>query len=142
VDIYVDTSAFYSLADRGDRHHDEAVDVYREHAGRDRFLTSELVLAESWLLLQGRLGQPAALDWLAGIQTGIVQVIPTQDSDLEAAYYIARRYWDEGMSLVDCVSFTLMERLKIETAFAFGRAFRLYRYGPRSDRAFRLINGS
>jgi uncharacterized protein len=73
------------------------------------------------------------------VRTGIVEVIPACEADLEAAWRIAQRYGDQDLSLADCVSLALMERLGIDTAFVFDHHFGLYRYGARSERAFRLL---
>jgi len=139
MSIFVDTSAFYGLADRSDRRHAEAQALYDANAGIERFYTSDLVMAETWLLIRGRLGRRAAVQWWAGMRAGIVEVVPTSDADLEAAWWIVQRYGDQDLSLVDCVSFALMERLGIDAAFAFDHHFSLYRYGARSERAFRLL---
>lgn len=139
MSIFVDTSAFYGLADRSDRRHAEAQVLYDANAGFERFYTSDLVMAETWLLIRGRLGRQAAMKWWAGIRTGIVAVVPACEADLEAAWRIAQRYGDQNLSLVDCVSFALMERLGIDVAFAFDHHFGLYRYGARSERAFWLL---
>jgi len=139
MSIFVDTSAFYGLADRSDRRHAEAQALYDAYLGTEGLYTSDLVMAETWLLIRGRLGRRAAVQWWAGMRTGIVEIVPASEADLEAAWWIVQRYGDQDLSLVDCVSFALMERLGIDAAFAFDHHFGLYRYGARSERAFRLL---
>lgn len=139
MNIFVDTSAFYSLADGSDRHHTQARALYDQHIGAGRLFTSDLVMAETWLLLRGRLGRHAALQWWSGMRSGIVEIVFTRPADLEAAWLITQRYQDQDLSLVDCVSFALMERLGIAVAFAYDQHFSLYRFGVRSERFFRLL---
>jgi predicted nucleic acid-binding protein len=139
VNTFVDTSAFYSLADSRDRHHEQAQSLYQAQIGTAQFYTSDLVMAETWLLLRGRLGRRAALQWWDGVRLGIVDIVFARPADLEAAWRIAQRYDDQDLSLVDCVSFAIMERLGIETAFAYDHHFGLYRFGLRSEKAFRLL---
>jgi predicted nucleic acid-binding protein len=139
MDIFVDTSAFYSLADTHDRHHARARAVYGAYITKHCLYTSDLVVAETWSLVQGRLGRQAAMRWWAGMRTGIVTIAFVRLADLEAGWRIAQRYDHEALSLVDCVSFALMERLGIETAFTFDHRFGLYRFGVRSERAFRVL---
>jgi predicted nucleic acid-binding protein len=66
MSIFVDTSAFLGLADRSDFHHGQAQALYEAQAGSERFYTSGLVMAETWLLICGRLGRQAVLHWWAG----------------------------------------------------------------------------
>ncbi len=139
MNIFVDTSAFYGLADRNDRHHEQAQELYNAHISSDRLYTSDLVLAETWLLIRGRLGRQPALQWWAGLRSGIVDVRYAHAVDFEAAWRIIQEYADQDFSLVDCLSFALMERLGIETAFAYDHHFEVYRYGARAERHFRLL---
>jgi predicted nucleic acid-binding protein len=139
MDIFVDTSAFYSLADTRDLHHARARAVYEAHITRHRLYTSDLVVAETWSLVRGRLGRRAAMRWWAGMRTGIVTIAFVRLADLEAGWRIGQRYDHGALSLVDCVSFALMERLGIETAFAFDQRFSVYRFGVQSERAFRVL---
>ncbi|MBA3795710.1 MAG: PIN domain-containing protein [Chloroflexi bacterium] len=55
--LFVDTSAFYAAVDRGDSSHHRAITVL---GARDRLLTSDHVLRETWLLLRYRLGRHVA----------------------------------------------------------------------------------
>ncbi len=139
MDIFIDTSAFYSLADKKDRHYQQATALYQSNIEKARLYTSDLVMAETWLLLRGRLGRQAALQWWAATRTGIVQVVFARPIDLEAAWRIAQRYDDQDLSLVDCVSFAIMERMGLGMAFAYDQHFSLYRFGTRSEQAFRVL---
>jgi predicted nucleic acid-binding protein len=61
VSIFVDTSAWYAVMDRGDRRHEQATRFYLDCAGQTELLTSSLVLAETWTLVTAHIGRPAAL---------------------------------------------------------------------------------
>ena len=61
-DIFVDTGAWVALADKDDAHHKEAVSVFPTLLKASRALvTSNLVVAEAYILLLNELGHPAAL---------------------------------------------------------------------------------
>jgi predicted nucleic acid-binding protein len=134
--IFVDTSAWYAVMDRGDRRHAEASTFYLEHAGRDRFVTSDLVLAETWTLLTAHLGRPSALVLWEMLRDAHIPIIPIEAADIEAAWRIVQAFPDRDLSLTDSASFAVMERRGVEDVFAFDHHFLVYRYGARRQRVF------
>ena len=59
--LFVDTGAFYAMADRSDRHHREAARTFQSRAGEDELTTTDHVFVEAWFLIRARLGRPAAM---------------------------------------------------------------------------------
>ena len=119
--IFVDTSAFYALADRADPQHRRARDLF-ERILRDRtaLLTHNYILVESLALLQHRLGLPAARALQESTRAFEVVWI---DHELHAEAAVRWAAGGRSVSLVDHVSFLLMRRLQIQTAFAFDSDF-------------------
>ena len=123
--VFVDTGAWYALADRKDPDHapiKQCLDQYR-----GRLLTSNFVLDESVTLLRYRLG------WRVAEQVGGVlmngsaaRLVRISEADEEHAWDIFSRYSDQSFSFTDCTSFALVKRLKIETNIAIDRDFRAY----------------
>jgi len=71
---FVDTSAFYALADTTDRHHSVARKVYEELVGKEELITTDYVLLECWFLISHHLGRNAALkfwDFLLSAALGV-----------------------------------------------------------------------
>ena len=137
--MLVDTGAWYAIADTSDRHHEEASRFYTEHAGRTTLVTTDLIVAETWALLNSHLGRASALtfwDTLRQTRTAILTVDPV---DLEGAWHIAQAFSDQAFSFVDCTTFALMERFGIADAFAFDIHFLVYRFGPGRQRALRCF---
>ncbi len=120
--IFVDTSAIYAWADAADLNHRPAVRRLRAILDSgDRLLTHNYVLVEAHSLLQARLGVTAALK-LA--QDSSAFVIDWVDDDLHAAgVRELERSRKRGVSLVDQISFLVMRRRQVETAFAFDPDF-------------------
>lgn len=135
--IFVDIGAWYSLADRADRHHEAASAFYLAQAGHAQLVTSSLVLSETFTLLSARLGRAAALRFWDALREARIDVVAVDSADLEAAWRLAQAFPDQGFSVTDCTSFAVMERLGIEDAFAFDAHFLVYRYGRSRGKAFR-----
>ena len=122
--LLVDTSALLALALDDDRHHPAALRFARQHLS-SRFVLTELILAEFATRARSRLGadRTAALarNFLDSRRYDIVFV----DGDLlRAALALLERFADKRLSLTDCASFELMDRLGLAAAFTFDRDFR------------------
>ena len=137
MSIFVDTGAWYAVVDRSDRHHADAAQHYLSQAGQHRFVTSDLVLAETWSLVASHLGRAEAIRFWEGLRETRTPVLTVEPADLEAAWRIAQAFPDQDFSLTDCTSFALMERLGIVDAFAFDAHFLVYRHGAGRQHAFR-----
>jgi predicted nucleic acid-binding protein len=139
ADLFVDTGAFYALADASDEHHESAKAFFLDRLGRSPFVTSDYVFVETWCLLRARLGRgPAMKSWDAFL-SGVVRILGVGSADVVRARQIAADWSDQDFSLVDCTSFALMERHRIRTAFAFDGHFRAYRFGPRRRGRFEVV---
>jgi len=138
MSVFVDTSAFYALADESDRNHRRAKAAYEVLIG-ERLSTSDHVLVECWFLLGSRLGRDAAIRFWDALRAGIVVVLDVGHDDLEHAREVLVRFPDQTFSLVDATSFAVMEREEIVRAFAFDAHFRVYRFGEGSRRRFDVV---
>lgn len=131
---FVDSSAWYAAADADDANHVRAAARIEEFAGR--LLTSDHVLIETWYLASRRLGLHTAETLLNRIRLGIARVEPATLADLEVAAHIREAFPDQGFSIVDRTSWSVMQRLGVHDAIAFDRDFSIYRFGPDRRRAF------
>lgn len=133
---FVDTSAFYAAADRGDASHERARIVL---SGVDGLVTSDHVLVETWTLIRHRLGRPAAERFWAGIRAGAAMVELVGAADLEAAWAMGEDFADQDFSIVDRTSFAVMLRLGVHRAATFDDDFAVFRFGRRRERAFEVL---
>jgi len=136
--VFVDTSAFYALADASDRNHHRAKAAYEALIG-DGLSTTDHVLVECWFLLSSRLGRDAAIRFWDALRSGIVSVVDVTHGDLERAREILTRFPDQTFSLVDATSFAVMEREEIARAFAFDAHFSIYRFGGGNRRRLDVV---
>jgi predicted nucleic acid-binding protein len=134
--LFVDTSAFYAAADTSDRSHERAKRMLR---GGEALVTSDHVLAESWLLLRHRLGRPAANTFWDAIRRGASAVEYVGPADLEVAWTIAADFEDQDFSLVDMTSFAVMQRIGVLRAASLDEDFAIFRFGRRRERSFELV---
>lgn len=137
MSIFVDSSAWYAAADRGDRQNDRAKQLL---ATDEPLVTSDHVLVETWRLIHHYISADAAEAFWEGLRTGVASIEQTTNADLEAAWAIGERFRDQDFSLVDRTSFALMERLGIPRAISFDKDFAVYRYGRYRRMAFEVLS--
>ena len=136
MSLFVDSSAFYAMADGDDVANKRA----REIVSVDESLvTSDHVLIETWLLLNRKLGRLAANNFWSGLRGGIATIELITLGDLEAAWEIVTSFNDQDFSIVDCTSFALMNRLGITRVASFDDDFAVYRFGRGRKRAFEIV---
>jgi len=125
-----------ALRDRDDEHHAEAIAILDQLA-RDRYrlYTTNAMLIEAHALILSVLGKRQASEFLRDIDQGSTIVVRVRQSDEERAKQILYRYTDKDFSFNDAVSFVVMERLGISSAFTFDRDFVQYGLPPiQADR--------
>lgn len=126
----MDTSAWYALADAGDRRHAEAARLLARVLERNlRLITSNHVIGETYTLLRMRLGHTAANEFLsrtrASERTTRIFIDHTWEDEAED---ILGRFSDQDFSFVDATSFVAMRKLALRTAFAFDHHFQVAGY--------------
>lgn len=131
--VLVDTSVWYAALDRSDRSHSRAAEVV---ASLTEGMVTDHILVETHRLADYRLGRAVADTFLETLLTSGVAIELVGRPDLEHAVRIRAAFPDQAFSLVDCTSFSVMERLGVTEAATLDVDFSIYRFGPRRDRAF------
>ena len=122
--MLADTSALLALHSDREQHHSRAVVFLRDNP-RARFVLTNLILAEFVTRQRARTdaahAAAAGRDYLSSRRYEVLFV----DAPLVLSG-LARleQYDDKGLSLTDCVSFEVMDRLGLTAAFTFDRDFR------------------
>jgi len=119
-----DSSALLALLDADDTDHDHAVVVAKRIAAHRRpsFVTN-YIEAEAHALLLRKLGRSMAREWLLTGGLPVVHVLPHEEAFAKA---LIARYTDKDWSLCDAISFAVMERRGVRSAFSFDVHFRQY----------------
>lgn len=134
--VFVDSSVWFAAANKRDSNNAAAVHLLRQP---DDLLTSNLIVTETWLLINSRTGFADAQTFWGRMRRSTVHVAQVLPGDMEQAWAVAEHYSDQRFSLIDCSSFVLMERLGITRAISFDNDFVIYRYGAGRDRAFEVL---
>ena len=124
-DIFVDTSAWVALADRDDNHHKSAASVYPSLLKTyKKLITSNLIVAETYILILKELGHHAALIFLEKLKASprILKIYSNEQMETEAGEILAK-YSDQDFSYTDAVSFVIMKRQEIKKVFCFDKHF-------------------
>lgn len=122
--LFVDASAWVALADRGDSHHLVATNVYPGFLSHYRLITTNLVIAEAYIILRRNLGPDASFRFLSAVTTSPrVELIRSSEELEQAAEAFLRKYRDHELSLADAVSFALMKGRRVGKAFTFDHHF-------------------
>jgi len=123
--LFVDTGAWFALADKSDQYHIKAVKIYPELLSiYNNLKTTNLVIAETYTLIRRALGHQAAITFLENIAASPRVIKVYSDNILEEkAEKMLRKYQDQNFSYTDAVSFAVMKQYVIQKAFSFDQHF-------------------
>ncbi len=121
--IFVDSSFWIGVADRSDDRHGQAVELLAARE-RDRFVTTNHVVGETWTFLRARHGHGAALAFKGRVENARDVEVTFVTPELELGAWAWLRQHDErSYSFVDATSFALMRHRRIAEALAFDGDF-------------------
>ena len=126
-ELFVDTSAWFALADPEDPAHDKAARALRTAVQTGvRVVTTNLVVAETHAMLLRRVGARTALAFVktVGDPPNLV-VHSTAALEAAAVQDWLDRFDDQAFSLTDAVSFAIMAERSIKEALALDKHFRV-----------------
>lgn len=128
MSVFIDTSALIAVLDRDDERHAAAKRVLEGLRDRGEFpVCHNYILVETSAVLMRRFGLAAVHEFERGI-VPILKVVWVTPDIHEAAVAAQLAAGRRGLSLVDCASFEVMRRARIQTAFAFDPHFEEFGY--------------
>jgi predicted nucleic acid-binding protein len=122
--VFVDTSGIAALLIRNDANHLLAADALQglNNEGAE-LIISNFIIAETYNLLAARTYPGFARQWLLANTWNVEPVVARDEKE---ARQIIEKYADKDFSYTDAVSFAMMRRLNINTAFTFDHHFAQY----------------
>ncbi|MEE9164994.1 MAG: PIN domain-containing protein [Nitrospinota bacterium] len=121
--IFVDTSGWYSIVDAKDPKNTAAVKWFRNNSLP--LLTTNYTFSETLTLIRYRLGHNAAITFGKKLKnSNSVALYRVTEDEEKKAWLLFEKYSDKKFSFLDCISFAVMENLKIKEAFTFDKHFK------------------
>lgn len=121
--VFADTAGFFALLVSNDNMHAQAKEIFNSFAEQDtQLLTSSFVLVETIALLQRRCSLESVHDFHMKILP-LLEVIWTDSDWYSRAMQRFIVQHERKLSLVDCLSFEIMDALEINLAFSFDKHF-------------------
>jgi predicted nucleic acid-binding protein len=122
--IFADTSAFLAILNAGDPKHKAATDTWDCLVDQDEHvITSSYTLIETITLLHSRQGTAVVEQFLSDIMSLVEIVWADVPMHMAAVTAMLAHPGKSGPSLVDCMSFEVIRRRRIEDAFAYDPHF-------------------
>lgn len=124
MNIFVDTSAFWSLLDGADQNHRKAKETLERLISQEVVLIcNNYIITETFALIQKRFGMEAVRAFHEDIMNLLnIEWVDEQlhQSSLMSLIAVNRR----ELSFVDCVCFEMMRKLELKKVFTFDRHFK------------------
>lgn len=121
--VFADTSGLFAFLVENDYMHVRAKRIFHFFAENNvQLLTSSSVLVETTALLQHRVGMNAVLEFKDKINP-LLDIVWVDAHWHEKAANKLVAINQKKVSLVDCLSFAIMEAKEIDTAFSFDKHF-------------------
>lgn len=131
--VFVDTSAFYAALVSDDSYHEKAKKILTSLQEKEStLLTSNYVLLECASILQKRQSVSTAKSFFAEALKNL-EVVWIDEPLQKHATSLWHNSKDRHLSIVDCTSFAVMQKLKLTHAATFDSHF--------SKNGFEIISG-
>lgn len=121
--LLLDTSAILALIWKRDQHHRAARQFVATNP-RVKWTISDLLLTEAATRIRARESAERTVEVVRELMGAVEDIVFVDPEILNASLELMGRYHDKRLSLADCSSFVLIERLGLQGAFTFDRDFR------------------
>ena len=119
--VFIDTGAWFAGIAKNDQFHTRAM-KHRNRLLKEkcRFITTNLVIHESTMLLERKVSKKEAIKFLkAVLKDPLIEIIHADEDIEREGFELYQKYKDQDFSIADCVSFAVMQQYKISRSFTF-----------------------
>lgn len=121
--IFVDTSAFYAIVNKGEAHHNKIKEFIKN--SKYLLVTTNLIFAETISLVTKRLGKKIAADFGSGLwNSERLNIYYLSEDYQKEAWDLFVRYKDKDFDYIDATCFTFMKKMDINKVLSFDRHFK------------------
>lgn len=121
-DIFVDSSAYFAIADKRTLEGDEIVSLLSDSGAS--FVTTNLVLAETVSLITKRIGKHKAIEAVEKILSSRLTQMVHIDVDIQnEGWQLFKKYKDKDFDLIDAASFVVCKKRGIREILTLDRHF-------------------
>ena len=123
--VFVDTSAWFAGIAKNNQYNEPAMKCRNQLLKANiRFITSNLIIHETTMLLERKVSKKEAIRFLKVIlRDSRVEIIHADEEVELEAYELYQKFKDQDYSIADCGSFVLMRKYRISRCFTFDRHF-------------------
>ena len=123
--IFIDTGLLIALEISDDQHHKVAIKYWKELLNRPpQLVTTSYIFDEVVTFFNTRNYHLKAVELGNNlINSSFIQLIPVNEDLFNEGWLYFQKHQDKTYSLTDCLSFVIMQQLKINTALTFDRHF-------------------
>lgn len=121
--IFVDTSAFYAIVNKGETHHNKIKEFIKK--SKSLLVTTNLIFAETISLVTKRLGKNIAADFGTGLRSSArLNIYYVSEEYQKEAWDLFVGYKDKDFDYIDATCFTFMKKMGINKVLTFDRHFK------------------
>ena len=123
--VFIDTGALFAGIAKNDQYHQQAM-KHRNRLLKEkvRFMTTNLIIHESTMLLERKVSKKEAVKFLkAVLKDPLVEIVHADEDIEQEGFALYQKYKDRDFSIADCISFVVMKRYRISRCFTFDHHF-------------------
>ena len=128
--VFVDTGVWYAMADKSDQFHKKTITYIKKLISNNvSFITTNLVIHETVMLLSRRLSKKAAITFLDMVYSeDHIEIIENDEIIEQKAYKIFKKFTDQDFSITDCISFVVLKEKRIKKVLTFDKHFKTMKF--------------
>lgn len=124
IPIFIDTSFIIALEDADAPEHKKALSCWKK-IKPCKITTTSYVFDETVTFIKKRLGYKKAVETGKILrESSYVDIVHISEEDVEDGWEMFLKYDDKGYSFTDCISFVIMQNIKIYKALTFDIHFK------------------